>query len=200
MSFNEKIDLTLDDFLMIIHNPLRRKILSKIVQGKKYTLELARELGTTQQAIMKHLKILEKYGIVKCVEEESPEGPKRKCYFPTKSFGVWISLQPHIFDEAYFIPTRDEKLVMEKHRKHLDRLREIEKLPGEKAIEALRAFIHEIQDELRNLQNEEKSLVYLLNMAMELGKTKIMDVEQMETRRWILISLYSTIEGDEEDD
>ncbi|MEM3396961.1 MAG: helix-turn-helix domain-containing protein [Thermoplasmata archaeon] len=200
MEPKQKKELTIDDFLMLIYNPLRRKILSKIVQGKRYTLQLARELGTTQQAVMKHIKILEKYGIVECVEEESHEGPRRKCYFPTRSFVVWISLQPNLFDEVYFVPELDENAISEKHKKYLNRLEKIGREEGEESIRELRKLIQDIQEEIRELQEEEKSLVAILNTAMEIGKNKIKKLHENESQKMILISLYSNLSGDDEND
>ncbi|MCX8173229.1 MAG: helix-turn-helix domain-containing protein [Thermoplasmata archaeon] len=200
MEPKQKNALTIDDFLMVVHNPLRRKILSRIVQGRCYTLQLARELGTTQQAVMKHIKILERYGIVECVEEESHEGPKRKCYFPTRSFVLWISLQPNLFDEVYFVPGMDENEVLDKHRKYLKQIDQIAKEEGEKSLQQLRKLIRELQEEMKKLQEEEKSLVFLLNTAMEIGKNKIMKLHEKERRKMILISLYSSANGDDEDD
>lgn len=200
MQNKQKKELTLDDFLVVVYNPLRRKILSKIVQGRRYTLQLARELGTTQQAIMKHIKILERYGIVECVEEESHEGPKRKCYFPTRSFVVWISLQPNLFDEVYFVPELDEKKILDKHKNYLVQLAKIEEESGEEGIQELRTLIHDIQEEIRKLQEEEKSLVALLNTAMEIGKSKIRKLHEKESQKMILISLYSKHNGDDGDD
>ncbi|MEM3444714.1 MAG: helix-turn-helix domain-containing protein [Thermoplasmata archaeon] len=199
MEQKQKKELTLDDFLMVVYNPLRRKILSKIVQGRRYTLQLARELGTTQQAVMKHIKILEKYGIVECVEEESPEGPKRKCYFPTRSFVVWISLQPNLFDEVYFVPELGEKEILDKHKKYLALLMEIEREEGEESLRELQKFIREIQEEIRRHQQEEKSLVAILNAAMEVGKAKVKRMHEKESQDMILVTLYSKLDGDDDE-
>lgn len=200
MQQKQKKELTIDDFLMVVYNPLRRKILSKIVQGRRYTLQLARELGTTQQAVMKHLKILESYGIVECVEEESHEGPKRKCYFPTRSFVLWISLQPNLFDEVYFMPEFDKEKVMEKHKEILKKIEEIERMEGEEGIKELRELIQSLQEEIRNLQEEERSLMALLNMAIEMGKHKIRQQYANESQKMIIVSLYSGVDGDDGDD
>lgn len=200
MESEEKKELTLDDFLMVVCNPLRRKILAKIVQGKRYTLQLARELGTTQQAVMKHIKILKRYGIVGCVEEESHEGPKRKCYFPTRSFVLWISLQPNLFDEVYFVPKLDEEEILDKHKKYLVRLEEIERDVGKESLQKLQKLIHEIQEEIRRHHEEEKSLVTILNAAMELGKAKVKKMCEKESQQPILLSLYSKSDGDEDDE
>jgi ArsR family transcriptional regulator len=196
----EKNMLTLDDFLMIIHNPLRRKILSKIVQGRKYTLQLARELDTTQQAIMKHLQLLKKYGLVECVEEESPEGPKRKCYYPTKSFVILISLQPNIFDEFFFVPQSDLEDIPEKYRAYLEEIRKIGEMEGRDAIHFAERIIHSIQQELRALHDEEKALLALLNLAIEMGKAKAL-AHDLANSDEITVAFYASSDNrDEEGD
>ena len=61
----------LDRLLMVLENPIRRPILAKLANETHYALQLSRELTVPQQAIMKHLRVLEENGLVTCRETPS---------------------------------------------------------------------------------------------------------------------------------
>ncbi|GIS44462.1 MAG: hypothetical protein Ct9H90mP16_15320 [Candidatus Poseidoniales archaeon] len=68
-----------DTALSILENRTRRSILEHLVREAHYPLQLADLLGVSQQAIMKHLKVLEDAGFV--VSEKVPSekgGPQRE--------------------------------------------------------------------------------------------------------------------------
>jgi predicted transcriptional regulator len=98
---NDRQDL--DRILSVLENPIRRKILKKLSTDTNYPLQLARELNVSQQAIMKHLKVLEEAGFVEPVEERSDKGgPPRKVYVPKKRFSVRIDLGPSTYEESFY--------------------------------------------------------------------------------------------------
>jgi predicted transcriptional regulator len=98
-SDEDDIELTIDDVLTVLENSTRRKILEKLTKETHYPLQLSKELNVSQQAIMKHLKVLEAYGLVQCFEEKSDSGgPPRKCYTPTKNLSLRIDIGPHTFE------------------------------------------------------------------------------------------------------
>jgi predicted transcriptional regulator len=69
------------DLLDLIDNDIRRRILSILSIRPSYTFELARSLGSSQQLIAKHIKLLEDSGLVfKVGKIESDEGPPRILY------------------------------------------------------------------------------------------------------------------------
>ena len=93
----EQIDL--DTLLAIIGNPTRRSILRKLVKEDHYPLQLSKELSISQQAIMKHLKVLEEAELVKSVFRKSDSGPPRKFYVATQSLTIVIDMSPEQFSE-----------------------------------------------------------------------------------------------------
>ncbi|MCI4434091.1 MAG: helix-turn-helix domain-containing protein [Thermoplasmata archaeon] len=89
----------IDSILSAIENRTRREILSRLIHGEVYPLQLSRELGISQQAVMKHLYILEKTNIVRMRGIEKSEiGPNRKIYSLDESFILNIYLTPYFFD------------------------------------------------------------------------------------------------------
>jgi predicted transcriptional regulator len=88
----------LDVLLSVIENPTRRRILEALVREPHYPLQLSKELGLSQQGIMKHLKVLEEYRMVRSYDEESDQGgPNRKIYVPITGFNIVVDMGPGLF-------------------------------------------------------------------------------------------------------
>jgi ArsR family transcriptional regulator len=84
--------------LRVLASPTRREIIARLAAETHYPLQLSRELGVSQQAIMKHMKVLEDAGLVRGIEEASDQGgPPRMAYKLTSSFSVAIDLGPSLF-------------------------------------------------------------------------------------------------------
>jgi ArsR family transcriptional regulator len=90
--------LQLDELLSVIENPARRKILESLVREPHYPLQLSKELGMSQQAVMKHLKVLENLHLVESYPEASDlGGPQRKKYVPASNFSIIMDVGPNMF-------------------------------------------------------------------------------------------------------
>ncbi len=92
-------NIDLDTLLAIIGNPTRRQILRKLVKEDHYPLQLSKELSISQQAIMKHLRVLEEADLVKSMFRKSDTGPPRKFYVATQSLTIVIDMSPEQFSE-----------------------------------------------------------------------------------------------------
>jgi len=103
----------LDALLAAIGNPTRRRILRKLVKETHYPLQLSRELNVSQQAIMKHLKVLEDSDLVSAVFTDSTAGPPRKCYVATKRFTLVIDLAPELFNEELRFHVKEDIIQAE---------------------------------------------------------------------------------------
>jgi len=92
------VALKLDEMLQVLENPTRRRILERLVRESHYPLQLSRELGVSQQAVIKHLKALEERGLVASTEEPSDlGGPTRRAYSARQSLTVHIDVGPSLF-------------------------------------------------------------------------------------------------------
>jgi predicted transcriptional regulator len=89
---------TTDKILQIVGNETRRKILTLLSEEPRYISEIAKKLEVTQPAILKHLNILEKAGLIKSFWRNSPVGAARKYYQICKSVGVEIAINPKSFE------------------------------------------------------------------------------------------------------
>ena len=89
----------IDDILEAIENHMRREILKRLVEGRQYAFQIARELRTSQQAVIKHLSVLQEKNIIKFAgEERSERGAPRKFYEVSKKFSLFIDMGPRIFN------------------------------------------------------------------------------------------------------
>src|ERR687891_702656 len=79
--------------LDVLGNETRRRILNLISHEPMYFNQLAREIGTGQQAILRHVKILEDSGLIESYAKKSDLGaPNRKYYKVNSSFNLNISV------------------------------------------------------------------------------------------------------------
>jgi len=122
--------------LSVIENPTRRRILEALVREPHYPLQLSRELGLSQQGIMKHLRMMEEMDLVRSFSEESDQGgPSRRRYFPTTGFTIVVDIGPGLFNTE--IATRhldepaSERPKVESGRRLLDIRKEIGSIDAE---------------------------------------------------------------------
>lgn len=87
----------IDVLLSMVENPNRRKILTALVKEPQYPLQLSKELGISQQAVMKNLNVLEKNGMVISYQESSLIGPMRTVYEPSSEFTIIIDMRNSMF-------------------------------------------------------------------------------------------------------
>lgn len=100
----------LDVLLSVIENPTRRRILEALVREPHYPLQLSRELGLSQQGIMKHLRMLEELDLVRSITEDSDQGgPSRKLYFPTTGFTMVVDIGPGLFNTEVAVRPIEEQ-------------------------------------------------------------------------------------------
>lgn len=181
----------IDKVLSVVENPTRRKILQALVREPHYPLQLSKELGVSQQAIVKNLNIMERDGIVISYRESSDIGPDRIFYRLSSEFTVIIDLRNNMFEATMISPeategTNDETIddielerVREKiadidrHICELDRMRS-EMIRQRNAL--ITAFTERMNDQ--NIDYTHRSILYeMLNrpdmdtkrMSEELG-------------------------------
>jgi len=171
----------LDLLLSIIENPTRRRILQELVREPHYPLQLSRELRVSQQAIIKHLKVLEDHDLVSCYLEESDlGGPRRKIYVPTMKFTLIVDVGPGYFNAELVDIDRQEDdgpvLIS-------DRLPNDELGPE---VRRLRETISQTDRELINLQERRKEMIELKEAALGEARRLVEDnIDDYQLRRVI---------------
>lgn len=95
----------IDMLLSIVENPTRRRILESLVREPSYPLRLSKELGVSQQAVMKNLALMEQGGLVESNRVDSDMGPMRNLYTPSSEFTLVVEMHSSQFSVRVLGPT-----------------------------------------------------------------------------------------------
>lgn len=79
----------LDTTLAALADPTRRAILAQLASGERTVTELAEPFDMTMPAVTKHLKVLEKAGLIERGREAQTR-PCRLCAAPLKAVSDWV--------------------------------------------------------------------------------------------------------------
>lgn len=95
----------IDLLLSIVENPTRRRILESLVREPSYPLRLSKELGISQQAVMKNLAVMESGGLVESCRVDSDMGPMRILYSPSSEFTLVVEMHSSMFSAKVIEPS-----------------------------------------------------------------------------------------------
>ncbi len=97
----------IDQLLSLVENPTRRRILESLVREPSYPLRLSKELGISQQAVMKNLTLMERNGLICSSRVDSNMGPTRIVYAPNSEFTLVIEMGSGRFTTRVTAPLRE---------------------------------------------------------------------------------------------
>ena len=79
------------ELLDLLGNNTRRRILESLTNEPKYFIQLSKEIGVSQQAVLKHLFLLENFGLIESFKAKSNlAAPDRKYFQLNRS--VYLSI------------------------------------------------------------------------------------------------------------
>ncbi len=141
----------MDSILSIVENPTRRKILQAVVREPHYPLQLSKELGISQQAVVKNLNLMEKEGLVVSYRESSDRGPDRIFYKPSSEFTITIDMRNSMF----------EMRMISAGEKTEARAAEVpeEKTHEERKLEEVRAKISSIDRQIAEFDRRRSAMI-----------------------------------------
>lgn len=90
----------LDATFAALADPTRRAILARLTRGEASVKELAEPFAMTQPAISKHLKVLERAGLV----ERGRDAQRRPCRLvaePMRAATEWLGGYRRFWEESY---------------------------------------------------------------------------------------------------
>jgi DNA-binding transcriptional ArsR family regulator len=93
-------DAQLDTVFAALADPTRRAILARLASGEATVGELAEPFAMSQPAISKHLKVLERAGLVS-VGVDAQRRPRRLVTAPLKDAHAWIERYREIWEASY---------------------------------------------------------------------------------------------------
>lgn len=179
-----------DEILLAIGNPVRRRILEKISEQGLYPLQLSRELNVSQQAVMKHLEMLERVNLVRSMRQKSPLGPSRKCYATKTSLSLTIDMAESLFSvrtrRISLADTWEEAIQL---RRRVERARGIGDVGRRMAV--LSEIIGALEDRIEDVERRRISLAYVKNVAMKELASTVDAVDVDYTARRVLFSLLA---------
>ncbi len=110
----------LDTTFAALADPTRRAILARLAQGEASVLELAEPFSMSLPAISKHLKVLERAGLI----ARGRDAQRRPCRLqpaPLKEVADWAERYRRFWEESF-----------DRLEDYLQELQEAEKKPGRK--------------------------------------------------------------------
>lgn len=90
----------LDATFLALADPTRRAILARLAQGEASVSELAEPFEMSQPAISKHLKVLERAGLIS-VGQDAQRRPRRLEPQPLAQASAWIEQYRQIWESNY---------------------------------------------------------------------------------------------------
>ena len=117
----------IDILLSMVENPTRRRILESLVREPSYPLRLSKELGVSQQAVMKNLALMEQNGLVVSSRMDSSMGPMRIVYSPNTEFTLVVEMHRSMFSAKVIGPSGeigldDEGMTAEEASRRIDEI------------------------------------------------------------------------------
>ncbi|MEM3342002.1 MAG: ArsR family transcriptional regulator [Thermoplasmata archaeon] len=192
--------------LFILENPTRREILKRLVKEVHYPLQLSKELNVSQQAIMKHLKIMEEKGIIRSFEEKSTSGgPPRRCYEVAMSFSISIDIGPTLFNSKIRPLVLEKEPLMERNirQRHADVREDLVKASKINDLRQRYGFltkvINEITRRLEELEEERSYLTLLKENALQHAYSIILSMVRNYDQRKILYYIIERSDASLED-
>src|SRR6188472_4505110 len=90
----------LDATFAALADPTRRAILARLATGEASVNELAEPFAISQPAISKHLKVLERAGLIR-TGQDAQRRPRRLQAQPLAEAGVWIERLRELWELNY---------------------------------------------------------------------------------------------------
>ena len=90
----------LDATFAALADPTRRAILARLARGEASVMELAKPFAITQPAISKHLKVLERAGLI-ATTQDAQRRPRRLEGKPLVEAGNWLERYRQIWEANF---------------------------------------------------------------------------------------------------
>ncbi len=97
-----------DKIFLALKSDTRRKILSMLASEPMYLTQLAFNLNLGQQAIFRHLQLLEESGLLDSDFKDAGQGAPRRYYQIARAVRVEVQISPEMFDIGMFDVPRIE--------------------------------------------------------------------------------------------
>lgn len=150
-----------DKIFLALKSETRRKILAMLASEPMYLTQLAYNLDLGQQAIFRHLQLLEDSGLLESDFKDAGQGAPRRYYQIARAVRVEVQISPEMFDVGLFDVPRIEIQTPEEFPELANIVKEcnsLSKMPNSKEkISAYSELLKKLGNEL-NIVNTAKSI------------------------------------------
>jgi len=94
------MELSLDATFAALADPTRRAILARLAEGEATVMELAEPFAISQPAISKHLKVLERAGLIS-TGQDAQRRPRKLQPAPLDAANAWIERYRDTWERNY---------------------------------------------------------------------------------------------------
>ena len=115
----------------------------------------------TQQAVVKHLRILEQHGLVKSRDEPSTRGPNRRVYKASREVSLHIDIGPSTYKQKAETDF-DISNLSEQNRRVLDAVSESRHMDSKARMDLLSRVSEDLRNSINEVEDERRSLMALL--------------------------------------
>ncbi|HUU77357.1 MAG TPA: helix-turn-helix domain-containing protein [candidate division Zixibacteria bacterium] len=146
-----------DQIFLALKSETRRKILAMLAGEPMYLTQLAYQLDLGQQAIFRHLQLLEESGLLDSDFKDAGQGAPRRYYHIAKAVRVEVQISPEMFDVGLFDVPRIE-------------------IKTPKEFPELAEIVNQCQELIKQPNSKEKLLAYsdlLIKLSKELEKVNV---------------------------
>lgn len=163
----------------MLGNETRREILQLLSERPCYVSQVSQELKVGQKAIIEHLELMRRAGILKSTVRKIEKGRPRKYYGITKEVIFEVKIGHESFDITDISPALDQDLLenLPRLKKITEKLERIALLEGDDRINELRGVYNGLLEERENLDTAKRIVGYLLNQIREEVKNETREKE-----------------------
>jgi len=183
--------------LNLLGNETRRNIIAILSNEPKYFIQLSKELGVSQQAVLKHLALLEEYGLVSSFRAKSNlAAPDRKYFRLSKP--VYLSVG--ITEDSMHMDLKnldDENVVRSDNKKNFRKIIQKSKNIENKSemsivVNEVNSIIRTINARIEQLEEEKMELLRLKQQATQKVHEVIRETLEEDLTRRILYSILTS--------
>ena len=158
-----------EKIVVVLGNPVRRRLIEKLSEGPDYTLRLSNELNIHQQLAAKHMKVLRNAELVDVVRQKSKKGADKNVFSLNKFYSLQIDFSPNLYNQRLISFNNPDLWTTADN--YMDRLEDKvtdlgEEDSGIDKINPLGNIVQSIDDELESLEKRRARLLYIRNLAM----------------------------------
>ncbi|MBH58962.1 MAG: hypothetical protein CMO19_00900 [Thaumarchaeota archaeon] len=178
------------ELLDLLGNDTRRRILESLANEPKYFIQLSKEIGVSQQAVLKHLFLLEKFGLIESFKAKSNlAAPDRKYFQLNRSVYLSIGITGNSMEirmENIKGPNKSKvknKSVTENKRKYIQRDKEITDI-----LKKTKHNLELIEQRMEEIENEKIGLLKDKQKILQIAHQVIRESLEEDLARRILYS------------